>query len=231
MSDVAALRGAGRWDEALELVDDPIERADLLNEQALFTGSAEARAAAGRELDRAEALVLQGRGRILHARFLAERDEDPRELELFERSRELAEHAGDERVEAWSRFWIGIVHQVCRGDDDAGRPHFEAAYRAACELGDRMLRAYAVRHLGFSALQRGDGESAWRALEESVRLRREDGFLPGVAAGLLTLGEVAAERGQPDVGRAFLREARETAEVAGADAFLRRIDAALEALP
>ena len=231
MSEVSALRGAGRWDEALELAHDPIQRADLLNEQALFTGSPEPRAAAARELDRAEALVLQGRGRILHARFLAAREEDPRELELFERSLELAEQAGDESAQAWSRFWIGIVHQVCRGDDAVARPHFEGAYQAACELDDRVLRAYAVRHLGFSVLQQGDGETAWQALEESVRLRREDGFLPGVAAGLLTLGEVAFEQGRLDLGRECLEEAREVAAATGATAFLDRIEAALEALP
>jgi hypothetical protein len=49
MSEVSALRGAGRWVEALELAHDPIERADLLNEQALFTGSAEPRIAAALE--------------------------------------------------------------------------------------------------------------------------------------------------------------------------------------
>ena len=52
--DIAQLRGQGRWDEALELKDDPFERADLLNEQALFTGSADARVAAGRDLVRAD---------------------------------------------------------------------------------------------------------------------------------------------------------------------------------
>jgi hypothetical protein len=70
---VTALRGEGRWEEALAVLDDPLARADLLNEQALFQGSAEARRQAERELDRAEVLLLLGRGRILHARFLAER--------------------------------------------------------------------------------------------------------------------------------------------------------------
>jgi tetratricopeptide (TPR) repeat protein len=231
MSTVSALWGAGRWVEALELVSDPIARADLINEQALFAGSHDSRIAAARELDRAEALVLQGRGRILHASFLVERKEDPRELELFERSLQLAPRAGDERIAAWSRFWIGIVHQVCRGDDAAGRPHFQAAYDVACTLDDRVLRAYAVRHLAFSELERGRAREAWQALEESVRLRREDGFLPGVAAGLLTLGEVAAEQGRLDEAREFLQEARKTAVAAGAEAFLSRIDAALGALP
>jgi hypothetical protein len=39
------LRGLGRWDDALALTEDPLARADILNEQALFTGSPEVRLA------------------------------------------------------------------------------------------------------------------------------------------------------------------------------------------
>ena len=86
--EVARLRGEGRWAEALEHAgDDPLLRADLLNEQALFAGSPEARAEAARELDRAEARLEAERGRLVHARFLAERGaEDPQELAHFEAS-------------------------------------------------------------------------------------------------------------------------------------------------
>src|SRR5262245_65298302 len=117
-AEIARLRGAGRWDEAVELADgDPLLRADLLNEQALYAGSAEARDAAARELDRAEARLEAERGRILHARFLAERvAEDPRELAHFEAALAAARRAGDERLEGWARFWIGLVHQVVRDD-------------------------------------------------------------------------------------------------------------------
>ena len=122
MDDTRALRGQGRWNDALELTDDPFERADILNEQALFTGSAEAREAAGRELMRAEARLLQEQARILHAKFLVEWEEDPRESELFERSLELAHEAGDKLVESWGRFWIGLVDQVVRSDHDSALP-------------------------------------------------------------------------------------------------------------
>jgi tetratricopeptide (TPR) repeat protein len=228
---VAALRGEGRWDEALALVDDPLARADLLNEQALFQGNAEARRLAERELGRAEVLLLLGRGRVLHARFLATRDEDPEELALFERALELARLTGDDLLEAEARFWVGLVHQVVRGDHAASREHFLAAWTTAREHGDTKLQSYAVRHLGFVYDADGDGERAWDAFEESVALRRRDGFLPGVAAGLLTLAEVAVERGQPERARPLLEEARELAERTGAEPFLRRIVAAQEALP
>lgn len=225
MSDVGKLRGAGRWNEALELVDDPLARADLLNEQALFAGDADARTAAARELDRAEARLLLERGRVLHAAFLAEREEDPRELEFFEAGLALAKTSGDERLVAEALFWIGIVHQVVRGDNAASLPFFEESYAMASELGDRKLVSYAVRHLGFVHATAGRADEAWAAFEESVRLRREESFEPGVAAGLLTLGEIAAEQGRPEQAHELLAEARETAERSGATAFLRRIEA------
>lgn len=61
---VARLRGRGQWDDALALAgDDALLRADILNEQALFAGSQEARAAATRELDRVESRLEAERGR------------------------------------------------------------------------------------------------------------------------------------------------------------------------
>jgi tetratricopeptide (TPR) repeat protein len=225
---LSELRGAGRWDEALELVADPLARADLLNEQALFAGSADARRRAGEELDRAEVLLALGRGRILHARFLAERgDEDPRELEEFERALELARRAGDRALEAQALFWVGLVHQVVRGDHDISRPSFERSYALARELDDTITMSYAVRHLAFADDDAGRHGQAWARFEESVALRRAEGFLPGVAAGLFTLGEVAAEQGRPDEARQLLTEARELAEHVGAEAVLRRIEGAL----
>ena len=228
---IRELRGQGRWDEALELTTDVFERADLLNEQALFTGSADAREAAGRELMRAEARLLQEKGRILHARFLAERGaEDPAELEHFERSLELAREAGDERLESWAHFWVGIVHQVTRGDHDSAQPYFQRAYDWAKMNDDSLLRSYAIRHLGFCWYEQGRRDDGLRALEESVELRRDEGFLPGVAAGLLTLAELAVEEGRADEAPPLLAEAKEAADASGAAVFGARIDAALAAL-
>jgi tetratricopeptide (TPR) repeat protein len=230
VSEVERLRGEGRWEEALALVDDPLARADLLNEQALFAGDAKARAGAARELDRAEARLLFERGRVLHARFLAEREEDPRELELFEAGLKVARDSGDDRLAAEGLFWVGIVHQVVRGDSASALPYFDESYALASRLGDRKLMSYAIRHLGFAHDEGGRHDEAWAAFEESVRLRRDEGFLPGVAAGLLTLGEVAAEQGRPEQAKPLLEEACELAAQTGAKAFLPRIESALAEL-
>jgi hypothetical protein len=63
-----------------------------------------------------------------------------------------------------------------------------------------------------------------------VELRRAEAFLPGVAAGLLTLAEIALEEGRADDARSLLAEAKDAADRSGAAAFGRRIDAALAGL-
>ena len=226
-----ALRGQGRWEDALAQTDDPLARADLLNEWALFAGDEGARRRAGDELARAEALLALGRGRMVHAQYLAERKEDPRELELFERALELARSLDDRALEAHALFWVGLVHQVVRGDSAESLRYFQDSYDFAQELGDTLTMSYAARHLGFADLDAGRAEAAWTRFEESVELRRADGFLPGVAAGLLTLGEVAAEAGREEQARELLLEARTLAEQVGAEPFLRRIEEALAELP
>jgi hypothetical protein len=224
---VALLRGQGRWDDAVELAgDDALLHADLRNEQALFTGSADARVAAAMELDRAEARLETERGRILHARFLSERaeGEDPQELAHFEASLTAATRAGDALLMAWAQFWIGIVHQVVRGDDATAVPHFEAAYAVGRKEGEGMLASYAIRHLAFAWDNAGQADEAWRGFRESVELRRSERFWPGVAAGLLSMAEVAHERGNASEARRLLREARATARRCGATAFLARAE-------
>jgi tetratricopeptide (TPR) repeat protein len=222
VDEVRRLRGDGRWLEALELAgDDPLLRAELLNEQAMFGGVGEARDHAARELDRAEARLEAERGRILHSRFLVDRaQEDPRELEHFEASLAAARRAGDPRLEGWGRFWIGLVHQVVRGNGDAALPDLEAAYEAGLETGDTLLQSYAIRHLAFASDESGRHDDAWRGFEESLELRRADGFQPGVAAALLALAQTAREQGRTDEAAGLFAEARQTAQSCNAQGIL-----------
>jgi hypothetical protein len=87
-----------------------------------------------------------------------------------------------------------------------------------------------VRHLGFLDMAAGDLAAARGRLEQSVALRREVGFMPGVAAGLLALAELAAEDGRGEDARRLLDEATAAARASGAEGTLRWIDAVRSAL-
>jgi tetratricopeptide (TPR) repeat protein len=206
--------------------DDRLDRARELYEQAVFGGDADALAAAQDELDSLEADLALARGRILHANFLAHRQEDPRELALFEQAVDLYHRLGDVRGEAEACFWVGTFHQVVRGDGDAGLPALEWSYALAQQEGDLLTRSYAVRHLGFHAMAHGRLDLARGRLEESLRLRREIGFQPGVAAALLALAELSAQSGEPERARELFDDATAVARESGAHGILHWIEEA-----
>ncbi|WP_066375388.1 tetratricopeptide repeat protein [Herbidospora mongoliensis] len=196
-----------------------IENAKTLYEQAVFHGTEDALDQADLALDSLEADLMLARGRVTHARFLA--GEGPGDVTAFERAVDLYNALGDVRGEAESLFWIGIFHQVVGQEDDVARPFFERARDLATEVGDRETLAYTLRHLAFAS----KGTPAARELlEESTRLRRELGFLPGVAANLLGLAYVARDEGRPGDAAELVAEAREAAEQSGADRVLKWVD-------
>jgi tetratricopeptide (TPR) repeat protein len=209
---------------------EPFEQARLLYEQAVFNGDDGALPAADLILDAAEAGLALARGRIMHARFLAHQQEDPQELALFERAAALYHRLGDIRGEGESLFWAGTFHQVVRGDDDAAGPPLERAWSLAQTVGDKLTLSYVVRHLGFAEMAAGRLDGARELLEESVRLRREIGFTPGVAAGLLALAELAARAGDRDRALALLDEATAIAAETRARGILRWAEQARQEL-
>lgn len=115
--------------------DTRIEQAELLYERAVFGGDSGALASADLGLDEVEADLALARGRVIHARFLQERVEDVRELELFERAAELYGRLGDVRGEGEALFWVGTFHQVVRDDTDTAVPAFERALDLATRAG------------------------------------------------------------------------------------------------
>ena len=206
--------------------DARIDRARLRYERAVFGGDVGGLAIADRELDGVEADLALARGRVIHARFLQERNEDPRELVLFERAADLYQGLGDIRGEAESLFWIGIVHQVVRQDNDTAIPFFDRSYERALQVDDKLTLSYVLRHLGIAEHAAGRLDAARERLEASVNLRREIGFWPGVAANLVGLTYIAAAQGRQDDARALLDEARAIAEANDAQSIVRQIDEA-----
>ncbi|GAA1957439.1 tetratricopeptide repeat protein [Kitasatospora viridis] len=200
--------------------DARLAQAGIHYEHSVFGGHTAAIAPALRELDGVEADLALARGRLLHARFLTDRVENLQELELFERAAELYEVLGDTRGKAEAVFWVGAFHHVVRGDAAAAEPVFERALELATEAGDRLTMSYALRHLGIADQQADRFEAARARLEESTRLRRELGFLPGVAANLIGLAYLADQQGRPEDAAPLLAEADELAGSSGADGVL-----------
>lgn len=213
------------------MADDRLLHAQRLYEQAVFGGDEGVLVDADAELDAVEADLALARGRVMHARFLSERQPDVRELGLFERAVELYVGLGDIRGEAEARFWVGCYHQVVKDDVAAALPALERSAALAESAGDRMTRSYAVRHLGFAELAAGRPHTARELLEESLRLRRELDFQPGIAAALLALAEAAREAGDVEQARALIAEAADTGAACGAYGTLRWIEAFRDELP
>ncbi|MGW6276910.1 tetratricopeptide repeat protein [Kribbella sp. NPDC055071] len=188
-----------------------IERAQELYERAMFGGDAEALGLAGRELDAVEAALCLGRGRLIHVRFLADREVEPAELALFERAAELYGGLGDVRGQGEAAFWIGCYLQVCLGEQDRSVPYFEQSRDWAEQAGDALTRSYALRHLSFVAQDAGRTDEARALMRESIELRRTVGFLPGVAANLVALAHYAIDAGRRDEAAELLAEAEKLA--------------------
>ncbi len=178
------------------MTDERIERSRAVYERAVFGGDREALAAGDLELDAVEAALCLARGRLVHARFLNDRREDPSELDLFERAASLFRRLGDDAGEAESLFWIGTFHQVVHGDSGAAIQPLTRAADLAARARDKLVLSYALRHLSFCSEAIGDMELARRRMQESTDLRREIGFQPGVAANLIGLAHLAARDGR-----------------------------------
>ena len=211
-------------------MDERVERARLLYERAVFNGDTGALAEADRELDAAEADLAVARGRIMHTRFLHQRDadpdrtsEDPRELTLFDHATQLYRSVGDARGEAEALFWVGCFYQVVRRDNDAAVPALERSFDLASQAGDKLTMSEALRHLGIEAHAAGRLDAARQQLEDSTQLRRELGLLPGVAANLIGLAYVASAQGRRDDALALLVEAGAIAEASDAQRIARSV--------
>jgi tetratricopeptide (TPR) repeat protein len=226
-------------------VDERVRQARLLYERAVFSGETGPLAEADRQLDAAEADLdaaeadlAVARGRILHTRFLLRRDKDPAaaeadlgELALFERAAQLYQELGDVTGESEALFWVGCFHQVIRRDNTTALPVLERSLELASQAGDKTVMAEVLRHLGIEAHAAGRMDAARQRLEESTRLRREMGQLPGAAANLVGLAYIAAAQDRHADALALLDEAGAIAGASNAHRILEQVSEARAALP
>ncbi|MEV4011528.1 hypothetical protein AB0J35_13580 [Nonomuraea angiospora] len=208
-------------------MDERLERARELYERAVFGGDVAVLETADRGLDGVEADLALARGQVLHARFLdGQGGPGEEELGLFERAAELYRTVGDVRGEGEALLWVGIFHQVVREDEAPAAAAFERAQELATQAGDKLTLSYVLRHLGIAEHMAGRLPAARERLAESVRLRREIGFMTGVAANLVGLAYIAAAEGRRDDAVAVLDEAAEIAEAEGAATVLGWVEEA-----
>jgi nucleotide-binding universal stress UspA family protein len=207
-------------------MDERLMRAGELYERAVFGGDSAALADADRVLDGVEADLALARGRVVHARFLDKRVEEPDELMFFERAAELYRRLGDERGEADALFWVGTFYQVVRDDHVTALPSLERARALATSAGDSLTLSYVLRHIGFAEQAAGRTAATRDLFLESTRLRREVGFHAGVAANLVGLAYLAAGEDEPDTAGRHLDEAAAIAIECGADGVLRWVEQA-----
>jgi tetratricopeptide (TPR) repeat protein len=251
LSDVWRLEG--RWSEALTLLhglqpvaaqlgDAALARnallvARVLIDQAMFGGRDtldEREAALRLALTHAEAAgdaslmggVWDTWGFSLHAAYLdGDRASEPEhELEYFERGLALRQQSDESREIAESKFHLGLVYGVVRGDHTQARPYFEEAYRLAQAAGDDVMASYAIRHIAFARAADGDMERARADLEESLRLREAARFEPGVAMALIALASVLVQQGDKAKALSMLKRARSILEKLGATRRVETVD-------
>jgi hypothetical protein len=88
-----------------------------------------------------------------------------------------------------------------------------------------------LRHLGIEAHATGFLDAARQHLEESTRLRREIGQLPGAAANLVGLIYIAAAQERYEDALTLFGEATAIAEASHAPRILEQLTEARAALP
>ncbi|HET6585925.1 MAG TPA: tetratricopeptide repeat-containing protein kinase family protein, partial [Nannocystaceae bacterium] len=184
-SRVAALTGAGRYDEAEE------EARALLDETAAIGHP-----------------PLSAEAEYLHAEVLHRLGEHEPAALTYRRAVEIAERSGSDELAA--RAWIGLLfatgHSLAQHERAAGYArHAEAAVQRAGSPPE--LEAELLGTLGTIAHDRGDYAAAQDLLERSIALRERIGEDAVEGSTLVNLGRTLASRGQLADGRATIERA------------------------
>lgn len=176
--------------------------------------------------------IYDAMGFSLHAAYLAgDRSKEPEnELDFFERGLELRKTGGTIGQVAESLFHIGLVFDVIRQDYGQALAYHEEAYKLACEVDDKVIASYAIRHIGFARLAAEELAAARQALTESLDLREAAGFIPGTAFALAALAHMDALEGDKAMARSRLERSRIILESLGAVSRIAQIDQQIASL-
>lgn len=154
--------------------------------------------------------VWDAHGMSLHHQYLntGRVAEPPEELPSFERGLRYRQQVEDQHGIAESLFHIGLIYGVVRQDHQQALPFFQQSYALAQTLGDQITASYAIRHIGFAHYDAGNLMQARENLQESLQLREQAGFIPGVAMALVMLAHADADLKQHALALAHLHRAK-----------------------
>jgi tetratricopeptide (TPR) repeat protein len=154
--------------------------------------------------------IWDARGMSLHHQFLdtGRTAEPPEELPSFERGLTYRQQADDQHGIAESLFHIGLIYGIVRQDHQKALPFLQQSYTLAQTLGDHITASYAIRHMGFAQYDAGNLIQALENLQESLQLREQAEFIPGVAMALVMLAYANAELKQHALALEHLHRAK-----------------------
>lgn len=246
-----------RWYDALTLVrglhpvaaaknneataNNLLLKARILMSQALFDDQdtlAESEDALNRALIHAQSTdnssltgtIWDAKGFVLHAACLTgSQDKEPEdEFTFLESGLRLRKEAKDTCGIAESLFHIGLLHRDIRHEHLQALPYFEEAYDLAQQTNDRTLTSYIVRHIAFAHHDAGNGELAYAAMTESLRLREEIGFAPDIALALHMMAYAEADYGDKSKSIAYLERAKCLFASVGSTKYVKQMAAEIE---
>jgi tetratricopeptide (TPR) repeat protein len=174
--------------------------------------------------------VLHERGLDLHTRYFHDDGDLDAEEQLLEGALELRRAHGDEAGAAWSLIYLGTIWQI-REDSARGVPMFEEAEEIGRRLDVPLIVSYATRHLGMIRQEQEAWEGAEAAYRESLTLREELNWVPGIGTANHALGAFLLARGESDRARQHLERAHELIASVRATFMLGHVEKDLAALP
>jgi tetratricopeptide (TPR) repeat protein len=119
----------------------------------------------------------------------------PQARPFFEEALQLAEQAGEKRLQAQAYQQIGWLLSATGTDKERAKEYAGKALELAREIGDKLVQSGALNILAEAAAGEGDETAANALYEQSLGLRRELGDKRLIANSVLTLGRAELTRG------------------------------------
>lgn len=167
---------------------------------------------------------------IHHLGMTAMRDGQPAlALNHFEQSRTIFEDEGEPWWLSFSYSWAPLAHYAL--GDSAAAEAAMTAYRALSQaIGDRWMDSLTLTMYAETTLAAGNLRLAHELVSEALALQRAFGHTHSQGHSLLVLGQIAQQRGKPDLAAGFYREAGELFESLANRRYLQKVEAHLASI-